>query len=73
MQLVTIATFDTVTEAQMAKNMLEAEGIEAFLADEHSARGAGPLIRPAASPKLQVAEDQAERATQLLEAVKKRR
>jgi hypothetical protein len=70
MQLVTIATFGDVTEAHMAKNLLEDEGIEAFVADEFAVRGRG--IRPAGSPKLQVAEEQAERATQLLQAVKQR-
>jgi hypothetical protein len=70
MQLITIATFDTVTEAHMAKNMLHTEGIEAFLADEYAVRGRGN--RPEGLPKLQVSEDQAERATQLLHAVKKR-
>jgi hypothetical protein len=74
-QLVTIATFVDVTEAHLAKNLLESEGIEAFLADEYRGGGGASArwsSRPAGLPKLQVAADHVDRATQLLEAVKKR-
>jgi hypothetical protein len=70
MQLVTIATFGQLAEAHMAKNLLEAEGIEVFLAGEHVNDTFTLNIGPS-GPKLQVPEDQANRATELLQAVKK--
>jgi hypothetical protein len=72
MKLLTIATFGQLAEAHMAKNLLEVEGIQVFLAEEQTATvETMPHIRPGSSPKLQVPEDQAKRATELLQAVKK--
>ncbi len=42
-QLVTLVTFSTSWEAQLARARLEAEGIEAVIADEHVARVYGGL------------------------------
>ena len=33
--MVTIATYDFITDAEIARGRLQAEGIEAFLADQH--------------------------------------
>jgi hypothetical protein len=72
MQLVTVASFTTLTEAYMAKNMLEAEGIQVFLADENviTLGGEIPAFYSGIEPKIQVPEDQAERAAELLKSVK---
>jgi hypothetical protein len=71
MRLVTVASFAELTEAPRAKNLLEAEGIRVFLADENATAlfGEVPAFNPGREPKLQVPEDRAERAEQLLKAV----
>ena len=71
MHLVTIATFGQLAEAHMAKNLLEAEGIQVFLADEQLIDSFSPIDGPHGGVRLQVPEDQAKRATELLHAVKK--
>ena len=66
-ELVTIASYGTPIEAHAAKNYLESNGVQAFLADENYSRlQYGLLI----STKLQVAASDTERAKQLLEAAK---
>jgi hypothetical protein len=70
MQLVTIATFGQLAEAYMAKNLLEAEGIQVYLADEHGVDSFSPVIRPGSAPRIQVPENQAKRAAEILQAVK---
>jgi hypothetical protein len=65
--LVTVATFTTAIDAHLRKNLLEGEGIRAFLADELTG---DRLLGGAAygGVKLQVAQPDAERARQILQA-----
>ncbi len=63
-RLVTVATFSTPMEATLAKQFLESEGIEAFLADEAMALQLSLAI---GGVKLQVPETDVDRARQLLE------
>jgi hypothetical protein len=72
MRLVNIATYSQVAEAYMAKHLLEAEGIEASLADEESGAAVGYAHGPSGAVKLQVPEGQAERSTAILKAAKGR-
>lgn len=65
--LVTVATFATTHEAAMARGLLEAEGIDAFLADEAMSRIYLSVIT--GGIKLQVREEDAESARQLLSEV----
>ena len=60
---VTVASFAFTPEAQMAKNLLEAEGIPAFLAGELAAN---VLTNAAGEAHLQVREQDAQRAVRLL-------
>ncbi len=62
-QLVTIATFATAIEANLARTKLESEGIECFLADEY--RGHQPYL-PVGGVKLQVRDTDAQRAIEIL-------
>lgn len=66
-QLVTLVTFSTSWEAQLARARLEAEGIEAVIADEHVARLYGGL-GVVGGIKLQVWQPDAMRAAAVLEA-----
>ncbi len=66
-ELVTLATFPTPVEAGFVKNLLEAEGIRAFLADEITAGMFWQLGNSIGWVKLQVAEGDADRATEILE------
>jgi hypothetical protein len=63
--LVTIAHFNTVIEAEMAKSQLGAEGIGAFLAGAGTL-GVMPYLGPSGGIQLQVAEDDVERAREVL-------
>ena len=63
--LVTIAHFNTVIEADMAKSQLDAEGILAFVVNA-GAVGVMPYLGPSGGVRLQVAEDDAERAREVL-------
>jgi hypothetical protein len=62
--LVTVGLFPTPFEAGLARAHLEAEGIRAFIADENFIHLYGPLATDGV--KLQVREDDAPRARQLL-------
>jgi hypothetical protein len=62
--LVTVATFAAPWEAQLARARLEAEGIEARLADEHLARLG--LSHAIGGVRLQVREEEAEAALAVL-------
>jgi hypothetical protein len=65
--LVTVATFTTAMDAHLRKNLLEDEGIRAFVADELT----GDLLPGAAvygGFKVQVAQQDAQRAQQILQA-----
>ncbi|HEX5446114.1 MAG TPA: hypothetical protein VFW87_19965 [Pirellulales bacterium] len=67
-ELVAIATYPTPNEAAVARVALEAEGIKAFLTDDHLI-GMGWIFGNAVGHvKLLVAVSDAERASQLLEA-----
>lgn len=68
--LQTIATFTSPWEAQLARAALEAEGIEATIADEHLIRLYWALSNAIGGVKLQVRPDDAERARDLLASCK---
>ena len=55
-KMVTVATFDMPTEAHLAKGLLEANGLAAFLADELTVGVAWHLSNAVGGIKLQVAE-----------------
>lgn len=61
--LVTVASFAFTTEAQLAKNLLESEGIPAFVA---GALAADVLASAAGEAQLQVRAQDAQRAVSLL-------
>lgn len=70
MDLVTIAAYPTTALAYMAKNLLESEGIPAFIADEAE----GDMLHlssPFGAAKLQVAADHAAAAKQLIDAAER--
>jgi hypothetical protein len=72
MDLVTLEAFDSVEEAHLAKNRLESEGIACFIQDGATTGQFGPH-RPGFSAKLQVSQEHAERARQILREVKRGR
>jgi len=64
--MVTIATFDTIIEANIIMGRLQAEGVPCWLADEHIVQ-TDMLYSPAIGGiKLQVDEDWEERARQII-------
>jgi len=66
--LVTIATFSFLHEAQLAKAQLEAFGISAFVADEHTTRNLRWMYSNIAGwVRLQVPEEFAEQAQKILQ------
>src|SRR5436309_1960777 len=65
-QLVTLETFSSPWEAQLARACLEAEGIEAVVADEHFFRLYGALSNTLGGVRLQVRPEAAGRAAELL-------
>jgi putative signal transducing protein len=65
-QLVTVETFSSPWEAQLARAALEAEGIDAVIADEHFLRLYGALTGTLGGVRLQVRPEDAGRATDLL-------
>jgi hypothetical protein len=67
-RFVTIASYAWPPEAQLAKNLLESEGIAAFLAGEEAATTLTRLAGPASEVRLQVREEDAPRAVSLLAA-----
>lgn len=67
-RLVTLTNFPGPTEAGFIKNLLEAEGIHAYLADDVAVGMVGYLGNAMGWVKLQVAEDDLERANEILEA-----
>jgi Putative prokaryotic signal transducing protein len=64
MDLVTVAAFNQVPEAYLAKNLLDAEGIPAFLTEAV----ASDMLHLTSEVKLQVAEEHAEQARAILDA-----
>ena len=67
MDLVTVAAYDLIPEAHLAKNLLDAEGIPAFLTEEV----ASDMLHLTSEVKLQVAAEHAEQARAILEAAKR--
>jgi hypothetical protein len=65
-KLVTVETFSSPWEAQLARACLEAEGIEAVIADEHFFRLYGALSSTLGGVRLQVRPEHAGRAAELL-------
>lgn len=64
---VTVATLNTPTEASLVRNQLEAEGIRVFLSDEEAVGMAWYLGNALGGIKVQVAEEDAERAFEVLD------
>lgn len=64
--LVTVATFPTAMEANLAKGCLEAAGIPAFLADEQMVGMNWHMAILLGGVKLQVGPDDAEEAVEIL-------
>lgn len=65
-KLVTVETFSSAWEAQLARAALEAEGIDAVIADEHFLRLYSALTSTLGGVRLQVRPEDADRATHLL-------
>jgi hypothetical protein len=65
-KLVTVETFSSPWEAQLARACLQAEGIEAVIADEHFFRLYGALSNALGGVRLQVRPEHADRAAELL-------
>lgn len=67
-KLVTVRTFDTPIKANMALSFLETEGVEGFLEGEETVGMAWHLGNAFGGVKLQVREEDAERASILLDS-----
>jgi len=65
-RLVTVETFSSAWEAQLARACLEGEGIHAIVADEHFFRLYGALSSTLGGVQLQVRREDSERAAELL-------
>lgn len=65
-KLVTVQTFASPWEAELARACLETEGIHAVIADEHFFRLYGALSHTMGGMRLQVRPEEAERAAELL-------
>lgn len=65
-KLVTLQTFSSSWEAELARACLETEGIYAVIADEHFFRLYGALSHTLGGLRLQVRPGEAERASELL-------
>lgn len=65
-KLVTVQTFSSCWEAELARACLETEGIHAVIADEHFFRLYGALSHTLGGMRLQVRPQEAERAADLL-------
>lgn len=64
--MVTIATFDTLPEAYIALGRLQAEAIACRLVDEHMGDFGMPAAIAVGGIKLQVPEEDAQRAVDIL-------
>ncbi len=64
-ELVTVATFKDLPEAQLAQERLELEGIRAFVVDGQ-AGGVMPYLAESMGIRLQVQPEDAERAQEIL-------
>jgi len=65
-RLVTVESFSSPWQAQLARACLESEGIHAVVADEHFYRLYGALSGTLGGVKLQVRPEEAQRASELL-------
>ncbi len=65
-KLVTVETFSSSWEAQLARACLEAEGVHSVIADEHFHRLYRALTSTLGGVRLQVRPEDAERAAELL-------
>lgn len=65
--LVAIASFETLSEAEVAKSLLEAEGIAVAVRDEPLASLLPPIAMANGGLMLLVSEDEAERAREVLQ------
>ena len=72
-KLITVVTFWTPEEAHLARNRLEAEGIRTYLADELTVSTDWGLANAIQGIKLQVAEEDAEKAVAFLESTPRRK
>lgn len=66
--LATLVTFSTLAEAQVAKGMLEAAGVESWIADSETASAAWQMTPAMGGIRLQVARDEIERARAVFDA-----
>lgn len=69
--LVTVASFNSLAEAGVARGALEAEGIPAFTADVETASMDWRLVQAVGWIKLQVPKAQAEQAVRVIEAARR--
>jgi hypothetical protein len=72
-KLVTVRTFQVLMEAEMARMVLEGEGVQAFLSDTGIVNFNWFLSNAVGYIKLQVPELQAQRAVELLQQIPERR
>jgi hypothetical protein len=70
MDLVVVGSYPTSAEAALAKNLLETEGIPAFL-EETETGDLFHLASPFGEVKLSVAQDHAEQARAILDGVRR--
>jgi uncharacterized paraquat-inducible protein A len=68
-KLITVRTFQTLTEAEMARMLLESEGLRVFLLDTGIVNFNWFLGNAVGYIKLQVPESEAQRAVELLERI----
>jgi Putative prokaryotic signal transducing protein len=68
MRLVTIASFDTVPQAHLARNELESAGIRAVITDEETTGMLWHFANALGGAKVQVKDEDAERAVAILDA-----
>jgi hypothetical protein len=70
MDLVTVGSYPNSAEATLVKNLLEAEGIPAFVVDD-AIGDLFHLASPFGEAKVQVAEEHAEQARAILDAAQR--
>ncbi len=69
-ELVTVGRFATLPEMDMARGLLESEGIECLAPEEHLVAASGGIYGQAVGwLRLQVRQEDAERAKALLESI----
>lgn len=68
MQFITVRNYQHLHEALFARELLAAEGVEAFVPDEHAAGLNWPTPIAAGGVRLQVRPDDADRAREILDS-----